>query len=115
MRLNFKQINWNYFFQNDDYLEKDWVDKKINENQFSTDLTWRKKIFGFDLKSRVHNSYKKNYSSNYYMFNVSKKLFKSFNVYTKYQFRSTPPNFNFHLYKSDYVNYNWEQLDLDNQ
>ena len=115
LRLNFKQINWNYFFQNDDYLEKDWVDKKINENQFSTDLTWRKKIFGFDLKSRIYNSYKKNYSSDYYMFNVSKKLFKDFNVSTKYQFRSTPPNFNFHLYKSDYVNYNWEQLDLDNQ
>ena len=115
IKLNFKHISWNYFFENDDYLENNKVDQKIKENQFITDLTWERKILGFDLKSRFYNSFKKNYSSKYYMVNISKKVIRDLNILAKYQFRSTPPNFNFHLYQSDYVNYNWKQLDIDNQ
>tara|TARA_Y100001970_G_scaffold230056_1_gene285517 strand:- start:539 stop:2695 length:2157 start_codon:yes stop_codon:yes gene_type:complete len=115
LKLNFKQITWNYFFENDDYIEEDRIDQKINENQFSNDLIWRRNILGFDLKARMYYSYKEKYSSNYYMLNVSKKLLKNFNVLTKYQFRSTPPNFNFNLYQSDYIGYNWKNFDLENQ
>jgi len=115
IKLNFKQISWNYFFENDDYLGNNKVDQKIKENQFISDLTWERRILGFDLKSRFYNSFKKNYSSKYYMVNISKKVLRDFNIMAKYQFRSTPPNFNFHLYQSDYVDYNWKQVDLDNQ
>ena len=115
LKLNFKQIGWNYFFDNDDYLEDVIIEQKINENQISSDLTWERKILGINFKSRIYNSFKEKYSSKYYMFNISKTLFNDFKVYSKYQFRSTPPNFNFNLYQSDYLAYNWKELDLENQ
>jgi len=115
LKLNLKLISWDYFFQNDDYLENDRIDQKIKDNQISSEFIWEREIFGFDLKSRIYNSFKKNYSSKYYVANISKKVFRDLNLLAKYQFRSTPPNFNFHLYQSDYVNYNWKGLDIENQ
>ncbi len=49
------------------------------------------------------------------MVDISKKVFNNFNILSKYQFRSIPPNFNFSLYQSDYIDYNWKNLDLENQ
>jgi hypothetical protein len=115
IKLNLKHINWNYFFENDDYLENDQVDQKIKENQFVGEFTWEKKFFGIDFKTKIYNSFKNNYSSKYYLIDLSKIIFDQFLIQTKYQFRSTPPNFNFALYQSDYIQYNWENLEFDNQ
>ncbi len=115
LNLNLKLINWEYFFDNDDYLKDGRIDQKIKNNQIVGEFIWERKIFGFDFKSRIYNSFKKNYSSKYYMGYISKKFYRDFMISSKYQFRSSPPNFNFHLYQSDYENYNWKNLDLDNQ
>jgi len=115
IKLNFKHISWNYFFENDNYLEKDQIDKKIKANQFAGDLIWEKEFIGIDFRAKMYNSFKKNYSSKYYLIDLSKTIFNQISIKSKYQFRSTPPNFNFHLYQSDYVQYNWKQLELDNQ
>ena len=115
LNLNLKLINWEYFFDNDDYLKDGRIDQKIKNNQIVGEFIWERKIFGFDFKSRIYNSFKKNYSSKYYMGYISKKFYRDFMISSKYQFRSSPPNFNFHLYQSDYENYNWKNVDLDNQ
>lgn len=114
-KLNFKHISWNYFFENDEYLENDRIDQSIKTNQFAGEFIWEKNFFGIDFKTKIYNSLKKDYSSKYYLIDLSKIFFDQFLIKTKYQYRSIPPNFNFVLYQSDYNQYNWEKFEFDNQ
>jgi hypothetical protein len=115
IKLNIQFINWDYSFEEDEYIEEERILPKINSNQIAGSLNWKKKILGFNLKSEFYQSLKGNYSSSYFSSSISRKIFDKIDITSEYQFRERPPNFNFYLYKSDFINYNWKQNELKNQ
>ncbi|MDG1653357.1 MAG: hypothetical protein P8H87_07815 [Flavobacteriaceae bacterium] len=106
---------WEYFFGENEYVKDTLVSNRIDANQLATQLDWSKSIFGIQAEAGFYNSLKEDYKTQAWHLALSRPLIKDIRIQASYKDRSQPLNFNFHLFESDYKEYNWNNTDLLNQ
>ena len=63
----------------------------------------------------AYKSLNKDFSTDAFTVNLSRKIFEDFKLEASYKYRSQPLDFNFYLLESDFKEYNWENKNLLNQ
>ena len=110
--LKASAYTYNYYFNSIVVTDEgDVVKNQLRDNELAVGAEWRKKIGGFSVYADVNSNISSNFENT------------SINAYAKYNFTpddlvkvsvssiSKMPNFNFLLYQSDYIPYNWQNID----
>ena len=88
---------------------------EIKASQLALSTYWKKTFLKFDFKAEGYFSAKKEYASQF----ISGALSRDFNngLFTKAKLslRSQTPNFNFFLHRSNFMEYDWYNPNLNNQ
>ena len=107
--------NWKYDNGYNDYTKDTILSNSLNINRIASKVTWYKKLFGFSTKLMAYKSLNKDFSTDAFTVNLSRKIFEDFNLEASYKYRSQPLDFNSYLLESDFKEYNWENKNLLNQ
>ena len=107
--------NWKYDNGYNDYTKDTILSNSLNINRIASKVTWDKKLFGFSTKLMAYKSLNKDFSTDAFTVNLSRKIFEGFNLEASYKYRSQPLDFNSYLLESDFKEYNWENKNLLNQ
>jgi len=107
--------NWKYDNGYNDYTKDTILSNSLNINRIASKVTWDKKLFGFSTKLMAYKSLNKDFSTDAFTVNLSRKIFEDLNLEASYKYRSQPLDFNFYLLESDFKEYNWENKNLLNQ
>ena len=89
------------------------IPNRLKGDVFSVGGKYKKKIGGFQLSGDAMINLSDEFSGNYLKANAGYRLDEDNKVDASLVINSSAPNFNFLLYQSDYVNYNWYN-DFDN-
>ena len=115
LKLNFYHIKWNYNLGQDDYEKDTLLSKSISANQLAAQIDWQKEILGTSSRIMAYQSIKNNYATRSVKIETEKDISNKTNISATFNYRSQPLNFNFYLFQSDFIKYNWENPDLSNQ
>ena len=107
--------NWKYDNGYNEYTKDTILSNSLNINRIASKVTWDKKLFGFSTKLMAYKSLNKDFSTDAFTINLSRKIFEDFNLEASYKYRSQPLDFNSYLLESDFKEYNWENKNLLNQ
>ncbi len=108
--LQFKtnHYHYNYFFKSIVITESGVITNKLNGNEIAIGGSWKHDIAGITLEADAMTNISGNLGGNYikaaatYTFNDDASIKAAITTHSK------TPNFNFLLYQSDYINYNWQ-------
>lgn len=111
LQANLSMYNYNYFFNSLLITEEQTIDNQLKGEEVAFGATYRKQIGGFLVNGGVKYKLTGELTGNIidasaeYRFNENNKL--------KVMFHSSSrmPDFNYLLYQSDYLNYNWQNTD----
>ena len=108
---------WKYFFPvENEYTPTETHPSEIKAQQWLLSTRWKQHIFAkFDFEVFAQKALKAAYATDILNFKASGNLTKTIDFEGGYQYRKQPLNFNFHLYQSDYINYNWHNTDFNPQ
>ena len=115
LQLDLFHYNWNYVLGENDYQKDSILPTSIEASQLAARVKWTKIIFGTALKAKGYQSLKKTYATTDLNLNVNRILLKDISASASFQYRSQPLNFNYHLFQSDFKEYNWSNTNLVNQ
>jgi len=107
--------NWKYENGYNEYTKDTILSNSLNINRIASKVTWNKNLFGFSTKLMAYKSLNKDFSTDAFTVNLSRKIFEGFDLEASYKYRSQPLDFNFYLLESDFKEYNWENKNLLNQ
>ncbi|MBW2963018.1 putative porin [Mesonia sp. JHPTF-M18] len=108
-----KHSNYNYGYQRKLILDQGTINNRIRGDVVSVGGRYHKKIGGFDLTGDLMINLSDEFSGNYLKTKANYQLDTLNKIEASLVINSRAPNFNFLLFQSDYVNYNW-QNDFDN-
>ncbi len=115
LRFNLHTYFWDYFFEDEEYDADPVLSNGIKTNQFALAASWKKVLAKFNLEASAYKSLKSDFSSDQLTLGIARDFSENTYLSLHYQYKSQPTNFNFQLYKSDYINYNWENTTFKNQ
>ena len=107
--------NWQYDNGYNEYTKDTILSNSLNINRIASKVTWDKQLFGLSTKLMAYKSLNKDFSTDAFTVNLSRKIFEDFKLEASYKYRSQPLDFNFYLLESDFKEYNWENNNLLNQ
>ncbi len=107
--------NWQYDNGYNEYTKDTILSNSLNINRIASKVTWDKQLFGISTKLMAYKSLNKDFSTDAFTVNLSRKIFEDFKLEASYKYRSQPLDFNFYLLESDFKEYNWENNNLLNQ
>lgn len=105
--------NYNYGYNSVLLLDDGRIDNRLKGSQIQVGATYQKNYKGFELSGKGAINVSGDFDGNYLSGAASYALDKNNKAEASITLHSVAPNFNFLLYQSDYVNYNW-QNNLDN-
>ena len=108
-----KHSNYNYGYQRKLILDNNTINNRIKGDIVSVGGRYHKKIGGFDLTGDAMINLSEEFSGNYLKAKARYRINEDAVADAALVINSSAPNFNFLLFQSDYVNYNW-QNDFDN-
>ena len=115
LQLDLFHYNWNYALGENDYQKDSILPTKIEASQLAAQVKWTKTLFGTALKAKGYQSLKETYATTDLCLDVNRLLLKDISASASFQYRSQPLNFNYHLFQSDFREYNWSNTNLVNQ
>ena len=115
LQLDLFHYNWNYALGENEYQKDSILPISIEASQLAAQVEWTKTLFGTALKAKGYQSLKETYATTDLNLDVNRLLLKDISVSAKIQYRSQPLNFNYHLFQSDFKEYNWSNTNLVNQ
>ena len=103
---------WNYFKENTKPDEFTFdTNQQLIINQQTIIGGWNKSLLGYLLELKIQKTLKNNFGNSIFDFQIAKKYQNQFYINAGFQYRTESPNFNFYLFRSSYVNYNWNNDD----
>ncbi|RMA57164.1 putative porin [Ulvibacter antarcticus] len=105
--------DFNYGYNSVLILNNGRITNRLKENIIEAGAAYEKDYKGFQLSGKAALNVSGDYDGNYLRGAASFALDKDNKAEASLTIHSVAPNFNFQLYQSDYVNYNW-QNDLNN-
>ena len=115
LQLDLFHYNWNYALGENNYQKDSILPTSIKASQLAAQVKWTKILFGTAIKAKGYQSLKETYATTDLNLDVNRLLLKDISVSAKIQYRSQPLNFNYHLFQSDFKEYNWSNTNLVNQ
>ena len=115
LQLDLFHYNWNYALGEDNYQKDSIIPTRIIASQLAAQVKWTKTLFGTALKFKGYQSLKETYATTGLNLDVNRLLLKDISASASFQYRSQPLNFNYHLFQSDFREYNWSNTNLVNQ
>jgi hypothetical protein len=89
------------------HLEEETIPNRLSGNLLSAEANWDASFKTFSLKSKIGAILSGNLNGNYLSGTATYQKDSLFTVAATLNILSKSPNFNFLLYQSDYINYNW--------
>ena len=115
LQLDLFHYNWNYALGENDYQKDSVLPTSIQASQLAAQVKWSKILFGTAIKAKGYQSLKETYATTDLNLNINRLLLKDISAFASFQYRSQPLNFNYHLFQSDFKEYNWSNTNLVNQ
>ena len=115
LQLDLFHYNWNYALGENDYQKDSVLPTSIQASQLAAQVKWSKILFGTAIKAKGYQSLKETYATTDLNLNINRLLLKDISASASFQYRSQPLNFNYHLFQSDFKEYNWSNTNLVNQ
>ena len=72
--------NWKYENGYNEYTKDTSLSNSLNINRIASKVTWDKKLFGFSTKLMTYKSLNKDFSTDAFTINLSRKIFEDFNL-----------------------------------
>ncbi|MDT0555813.1 putative porin [Patiriisocius hiemis] len=105
--------DYNYGYNSVLILDEGRIGNRLLGNLVSAGASYKKQYRGFELYGEGAINISGDFDGNYLLGSAAFALDKENAAKASIKIHSTAPNFNFLLYQSDYVNYNW-QNNFDN-
>ena len=99
---------YNYGYNSVLNLDTGQIPNRIKDNLVSVGGSYQKQYKGFDIHAEAAINVIGNTTGNYINATAGLYLNKDTKVQGSLKIHNAAPNFNFQLYQSDYVNYNWK-------
>ena len=100
--------DYNYGYNSVLNLDNGQIPNRIKDNMVSVGGAYQKQYKGFDLAAQAAINVSGATTGNYINAAAGYSLNEDTRVQGSIKMHSVAPNFNFQLYQSDYVNYNWK-------
>ncbi len=97
----------NYGYYNILYLDEQTIPEKLKGNIITAEANWNAAFKTFSLNTKVGTIISGDFTGNYLTGTASYTKDSLFTAKATIAVQSQAPNFNFLLYQSNYVNYNW--------
>ncbi|MBZ9731408.1 putative porin [Salegentibacter sp. JZCK2] len=105
--------NFEYGYKTFYIRETDTINNKLNGSNYSVGGEYRKSIGGFDVEADAMLNLAGDFTGSYFSAHAGYSLDEENRLEFGVNQNSHMPNYNFLLYQSNYINYNW-QNDFDN-
>ncbi len=115
LKLDIYHYQWKYALGSNEYEKDTLLPTKIEVSQLAAQAKWAKTFFGFQAEAEGYQSLRKDFATTAFKGSLGGELYKKISVTASYRYRSQPLNFNFHLFQSDFKEYNWSNTELVNQ
>jgi len=99
---------YNYGYNSVLNLDTGQIPNRIKDNLVSVGGSYQKQYKGFDIRAEAAINVIGNTTGNYINAAAGLYLNKDTKVQGSLKIHNAVPNFNFQLYQSDYINYNWK-------
>ncbi len=97
----------NYGYSNILYLNNQTIPEKLKGNTITTEANWDAAFKTFSLKTKIGTIISGDFTGNYLAGTASYAKDSLFTAKATLSIKSQAPNFNFLLFQSNYINYNW--------
>lgn len=112
LKGNINFFNYNYFFNSVFFAEDGSViENQLKGNEIALGADYEKTVKGFSLSGSFKYNLAGNLSGNIFDADVGYSLNEKNHLKFKVHSSSKMPDFNFLLYQSEYLNYNWQNTD----
>lgn len=115
LKLDLFHHKWRYAIGLNEYSKDTILPNEIDLSQMAAQVKWSKALFGINAQAEAYQSLKDEFATTSFKALVGRELYKEIIATAQYQYRSQPLNFNFHLFQSDFKEYNWSNSSLVNQ
>ena len=100
--------SFNYGYNTVLYLDDETITNRLTGTVIEAGAAYRKYYRGFELLGKAAINVSGDFEGNYILGQASYELNEHNRAKAKIHVSSVAPNYNFMLYQSDYVNYNWQ-------
>jgi len=108
LQFSLSNTNYNYGYNKIVVLDDATITNRLKGNIVSAGGKYHKQYKGFDLQGEFGLNISGEFDGNFLKAQASFKLNENIQAIASINHSSTVPNYNFLLYQSDYINYNWE-------
>lgn len=109
LQFNISNTNYNYGYDKVVQLEDGTrITNRLKGDIFSAGGKYHKQYKGFDLQGEIGLNISGDFDGNFIKAQASFKLNDDIQAIASINHSSKAPNYNFLLYQSDYINYNWQ-------
>ena len=116
LRAGITSVQSNYFFGlEEEEVVSESIPNQIKTTQLLLNGDWKFQWKGFSMQANLQKSISGSLLSDEIGFKAQYEFPNKTSFTARASFRNQTPDFNFQLYKSDYLNYNWYNPDLENQ
>lgn len=110
-QVNMDYNNYNYGYDNVTVLNEAVLPNRIKGNTLALGVKYKKKFGGLYLSGEALTNISGEFNGNFIIANAKYKFSDDFNIDASLALNSSAPNYNYLLYMSDYINYNWNNVD----
>lgn len=107
LQFNISSNNYNYGYNKVVVLDGTTITNRLKGDVFSAGGKYHKQYKGFDLLGEFGLNVSGDFDGNFFKGQASFKLNEDIQAIASINHSSKSPNYNFLLYQSDYLNYNW--------
>ncbi len=108
LQLNISNNNYNYGYNKVIILNGNTITNRLKGDVFSAGGKYHRQYKGIDLQGEIGLNISGDFDGNYLKTQVSFELNDDIQAMASLNHSSKAPNYNFLLYQSDYINYNWQ-------
>lgn len=108
LQFNISNNNYNYGYDKIVVLDGNTITNRLKGDVFSAGGKYHKQYKGFDLEGEIGLNISGDFDGNFIKAQASFKLNEDIQAIASINHSSKAPNYNFLLYQSDYLNYNWQ-------
>ena len=101
---------YNYFFNSILITDKGKIQNQLNGDEIGLGANYKKQIRGFDLDAKVKYMLYSSLKGSMIDISASYRLDGNNKMAIRVHSSARMPNFNYLLYQSDYMNYNWQNI-----
>ncbi len=110
-RINLDYSNYNYGYNSVTVTDDAFIPNRIVDNTFSLGASYNNNFGKLNLSTQFQTNISGAFDGYFFKANLRYPINPNIDIHSEINYSSYAPNYNFLLYKSDYINYNWNNID----